>query len=91
MGKMLREEDLYTGREVEAKFAVNPDPYLYNCYIPVKIGKEYPKWWDSTVLPHINPNESQGISKPYPMSIKKWDIKCGDVKLREKTNKAYWR
>lgn len=44
----------------------------------MKIEAEYDCFLVATVLPHRNP-EGTGISKPYPATLHKHDIQCGDI------------
>ncbi|MCC8066426.1 MAG: hypothetical protein LIO94_04915 [Clostridiales bacterium] len=44
----------------------------------MKIEGEYEHFLTATVLPHKNPSGT-GISKPYPVTIHKFDIQCGDI------------
>jgi len=80
----LRNKDLYVGKEIRAKFATNPDAYIFGgVYLPLRIIAEYPEWWLTEVLPHRNEKSCYGLSKPYRMTIRKWDVECGDVTVKE--------
>ena len=76
-------KDLHVGTMLRAKFKNNPDNYIFgNVFLPLKITAEYPNWFLCEVQPHVNPVNSWGISKPYPMTIHKFSLRSGDVVIR---------
>lgn len=79
----LRPSEIKIGDEIIATFKTNPSSEIFGgVYLPLKVKEEYPKFFVCEVLPHKNPIRYYGISKPYPMSIKKFDLLCGDVIAR---------
>lgn len=86
---MVKEiKELHVGNRVEAMFKVNPSGDLFDdVWLPVKVIQEYEYFWVCRVLPHRNPKHSWGISRPYIMTIDKFNLKCGDVKCRPITRK----
>lgn len=74
--KFLTNNDFYIGKTIRALFKTNPDESVFgNVYLPCLVVREHPTWWDCVVLPHRNPHNSYGMSKPYPMSISKFALK----------------
>ena len=71
-----------TGRDIYAKLNSSFDAFLYrDFWLPVHVIEERPKWLFVEVLPHKNPNESFGISKPYKMTLDKNDIHNGLIEI----------
>ena len=72
-----------TGQTVKIKLV---DKSLKEAYpwndteVPVKITAEYPKFLVGTVLPHMN-HKGVGNSRPYTVTIPKFDIQRGAFKL----------
>lgn len=84
IGYPLEAKDIYIGRECNAKFK-NLHSVWSEHYIPIRITQKYEKFWVAEVLPHKSTAERAcGISKPYTMTIKRHEIKCGDVILKER-------
>ena len=83
-GYPLEPKNVYVGLECMAKF-VNFDPEWNQFYVPIRIIQKYPKFWVATVLPHYNQSENGcPLSKPYNVTIKRHELKCGDVVLKER-------
>lgn len=76
---MLFEEDLFEGKVVKARFNNTQSPTWHDIFIPVRIEKEYPRWYLCTVLPHFNEKEGMSESKEYPMTIDKFALRTGEV------------
>ena len=71
----LHNEELYVGMRCLANFKVSFDyELMYNSFVPVEIIAEYPNWWLVEVLPHRNPVRSWGVTKPYKMTIDKFNL-----------------
>ena len=79
----LSESDLYEGIEIWAMY-IEPDNtfYLGNIFLPMRVIKEYPRFWLCEVLPHKNP-EGFGISKVYPMTLCKHSISIREIIIRK--------
>lgn len=58
------------------------EPVWSNVWIPVSIVKEYPKFYVAEVQPHKNP-KGFTMSRPYTITLRKWDIKHGEVLLKQ--------
>lgn len=82
MKMMLFAEDLHEGMTLEAKFNKAPDPIWNDQYLPIRIEKEYPRWFLCTVLPHVNQKDGMGMSSEYPMTIDKFNLRIGEVVCR---------
>ena len=82
MTEFLTEDEINEGDEVYICFNNITDRLWTDIFVPVRIDKAYERFFVGTVLPHINPKESFGMSKPYPMSIDKYDIQNGNVYIR---------
>lgn len=83
-------KNLTEGMYISANFKTNPDSSIYgNVFLPLKVDKEYKYFYKCTVLPHINPIHSYGLSKQYTMTIDKFDLKKGYVTVREFSKEAY--
>lgn len=80
----LDAKDIHEGAYLEARFKVTSDYSVWGeTYIPIYIEKEYPKFFLCTVLEHKNPSgQNMGISKPYPMTIDKHNLKRKEVLVR---------
>lgn len=81
----LRDVDLHCGSVARVCFKDGYiDRILYsNVYIPVEIIREYPKFFTCMVLPHDNPLQRMGTSKPYIISLSRAGIRVGDIIVRE--------
>lgn len=73
----------YTGKEMLLKWNDSPDTIWDDCWIPVKIIAEYPRYLVAEVLPHINPNRSMGKSKPYRIGVNKMNLLFKGIELKE--------
>jgi len=72
-----------TGKEIDIKFNNSFDNFLYHdLWLPAKVVAEYPKFLIVEILPHINLNQSMGISKPYQVGVNKMRIHFGEVEIR---------
>ena len=78
--------NLKVGQELEVQLT-DPPPKLSELirgvWLPVKIIGEYQWFFIAEVLPHINPILSWGMSRPYRLSLGKFDIMRGGVKIRD--------
>lgn len=76
---------LKVGQQVEVLFT-DPPPKLSelirNVWLPIKILAEYEYFFLAEVLPHINPKQSWGISKPYRVTLDKFALSIREVKIR---------
>lgn len=82
---MKKETALKVGQFVEVLFT-DPPPKLgdliKNTWLPIKVLAEYEYFFLAEVLPHINPKQSWGISKPYRVTIDKFALSIHEVKIR---------
>lgn len=71
-----------TGKTVKIRWNDSPDASVWSdVWLPVKIIAEYPKFLIGEVQPHVNPNNSFGISKPYRIGLNKTAIAFGEINL----------
>lgn len=76
-------KELHIGDRVEGLFKTNPSGDVFdNVWLPLKVIQEYEYFWVCEVLPHKNPKHCWGISRPYNMTIGKFDLQCGNVRCR---------
>ena len=74
-----------------ATFKTNPDSAVFdNVFLPIKVLKEYDNWFLCEVIPHRNPRHSYGISKPYKVTIDKYDLSHGVVVVKEFRGGECW-
>lgn len=82
---MNKEAKLKVGQFVEVLFT-DPPPKLSelirDVWLPVKILAEYEYFFLAEVMPHTNPKQSWGISKPYRVTIDKFALGIHEVKVR---------
>ena len=76
------EAEFQIGEKVYIKQKEPIDPLWHDVWLPVRIIRNYRKFYTAEVLPHINPNFSQGMSKPYIISIPKFSLINGEVLYR---------
>lgn len=80
-GNYLRQ--LKVGDKIEGVFDTNPSNDLFkDVWLPMVVLYEYEKFYTCEVLPHRNPRHSWGLSKPYIMTIEKFDLLKGFVRCR---------
>lgn len=87
--KHLIPSDIYkdysylVGKEIKMMLKESFDSNLYgNVWLPAKVVAEYPKFIMVEILPHINPNNSFGMSKPYQMGINKTRLFFHEVEIK---------
>jgi len=84
-GKYLKQ--LKVGDKIEGVFDTNPSSELFkDVWLPMVVLYEYEKFYTCEVLPHRNPRHSWGLSKPYIMTIEKFDLLKGFVRCRPLNN-----
>ena len=66
------------GKEIKIRFRDYIDPIFNNWWIPAKVIAEYPYFLLVEILPHTNPIESLGESKPYRIALNKVSLIIGD-------------
>jgi hypothetical protein len=72
-----------TDKFLDVKLNDSFDRFLYkNVWLPCYCVAEYEKFLIVEVLPHINPNASQGESHLYKLTVNKPDIYFGDIEIR---------
>lgn len=75
-------ESLYVGAEAEALFRTAPDSYVWGeMYMPIVVTHEYPNFFVCEVLPNRHPH-GFGMSQPYRMTIDKFDLDHGLMRVR---------
>ena len=77
---LVREMDIVVGGRYLAYFT-NLDNKVWNEWIPIEIIKEYKYFYTVRVPPHQR-REGLGMSRPYPLTLDKFDLRTGAVKLR---------
>ena len=81
-----------TGKTVQIKLNDSPDASVWSgVELPAVVIAEYKKFMIVEILPHYNPNQNMGISKPYRLGINKMDIHFGHTVVKEKNGKSYKR
>ena len=83
--------ELHEGMYISAAFRTNLSWDLYNnVFLPLKVISESKKFYTCEVLPHRNPSGySFGMSKPYIMTIDKFDLSKGNIKIEKFNKEAY--
>lgn len=83
---------LKEGMYISAAFKVNQAPDVFNnVFLPLKILKEYKRFYTCEVQPHKSPYKSRfGISKPYIMTIDKFAVAKDQIKIRKYNPEAYY-
>jgi hypothetical protein len=72
------------GQQKFSTSAGSPYPDWDETDIPVKIIGDYGMWWLVDVLPHTPAHPVFGSpSKPYTVSIDKWDVLANRITLKE--------
>lgn len=77
--------DIKVGQRLDVMFTDPPaklSELIKGVWLPIKVVAEYEKFFTAEVLPHINPVESWGPSKPYMVTLDKFAIRVGEVKVR---------
>lgn len=73
-----------TGKAIRIKLNNAWDHFLYHdVWLPAHVVAEYKKFLIVEIDPHVNPNQSLGVSHPYQIGVNKMDIHFGDVEIRE--------
>ena len=82
----MTSNEILVGQELEVVFNDPPSKLadlIKGVWLPVKIVAEYPRFFVAEVLPHYNPNGNWGMSKPYKVTLDKFGIGVGEVKVRD--------
>lgn len=75
--KARRFRQLREGHKYRVLFKKPPFTEIQFCFIPIQVEKERPMEYRCLVLPHLNPYNAFGMSRPYTLTIPKWDLSHG--------------
>ena len=82
----MTSNEILVGQELEVQF-IDPPSKLVDLFkgvwLPIKVVAEYPRFFVAEVLPHYNPKGNWGMSRPYKVTLDKFGIRVGEVKVRD--------
>ena len=74
--------------EVGCRYKIKTEKSLNDCYpwfggyVPVFVLGEYATYYHVVVLEHYNPSTIFGMSQPYEVTIDKFDLNTGRIKVK---------
>lgn len=69
-------------KNIEVKFKNHPVAELNGFWVPMRILRDYPRYYLCEVKPHRNPYLSWGPSRPYKVCLDKLAIDFGEIEIK---------